>query len=83
MRRDGPGDAGGEVSRRGYVPTGTALSPGTWWKRFFFNLTQCHAIFGTVRLLIMEYGSAPYVGMAPKNGVSINCVWNEMFRTML
>ncbi len=25
MRRDGPDDTGGEVSRRGYVPTGTAL----------------------------------------------------------
>ena len=43
MRRDGPDDTGGEVSRRGYVPTGTALSPGTRWKRKFTRaLITCY-----------------------------------------
>ena len=33
---------------------------------------------------IMEYGSTPYVGMAPqKNGVSISCVLNDTFKTLL
>ena len=32
----------------------------------------------------MEYGSTPYVGMAPeRHGVSIKCVQNDMFITLL
>ena len=32
----------------------------------------------------MEYGSTPYVGMAPKkNGFPIKCVQNDMFKTLL
>ena len=33
---------------------------------------------------IMEYGSTPYVGMAlEKNGFPIQCVQNDMLRTLL
>ena len=33
---------------------------------------------------IMEYGSTPYVGMAlEKNGLPIQCVQNDMLRTLL
>ena len=35
-------------------------------------------------MLIMEYGSTPYVGMATKkNGVPIKCVQNDMFITLV
>ena len=32
---------------------------------------------------IMEYGSTPYIGMAPKkNGCPIACVESDMFKTL-
>ena len=39
---------------------------------------------GGGRSIIMEYGSTPYVWMAPKkNGVPIKCVQNDMFITLV
>ena len=35
-------------------------------------------------IMYHEYGNTPYVGMVPeKNGVSVKCVQNDMFITLL
>ena len=36
-----------------------------------------------IMYIIMEYGSTPYIGMAPKkNGCPIVCVQSDMFNTL-